>query len=484
MVNDAVGCRRGPGVDADDVAEIGDVDRVTGRHDEQPFDSVPQLADVALPAGLLHELERRRGEPLRPPIALAAEDVHEMPDERRDVLAAIAQRRHADRDHAQTEIEVLAEGAALNLGLEVLVRGGDHPHVDLDRARRAEALDLPLLQDAQDLGLRLGTHVPDFVEEDGPAIGLLELADLLLGGASERPLLVTEELRLDQLLRDRGAVHLDEAVAAPQAVAVDGARDELLAGTALAEQQHRRGRRRRPLDGVPDLPQRHALAHHLVARLDGALERAVLVHEPGLVESVPDRHEHALAGERLFDEVERAELGRLDGGAHGPVARNDDHGQRLVDLPDLLQRFEPVLPAHLDVEEHEVGRLALDERQRLGAARRLLHVVPLVLEDHPDRPADLRLVVHHHDASFHLLCPGGFAPPVPPARSLAGTPYPAPLTWLTRGRSFAFIVCPPSPARIPVVPRTDRSRKRPARHPSAPPRPAARTRPQSVPAAG
>src|SRR6266568_1060482 len=39
-------------------------------------------------------------------------------------------------------------------------------------------------------------------------------------------------------------------------------------------------------------------------------------------------------------------------------------------------------------------------------------------------------------ASFDM--PGGFAPPDPPARSLAGTPMiPAPLAWLTRCRSFA-----------------------------------------------
>jgi hypothetical protein len=34
--------------------------------------------------------------------------------------------------------------------------------------------------------------------------------------------------------------------------------------------------------------------------------------------------------------------------------------------------------------------------------------------------------------------PGGFAPPAPPTRSLAGAPGPAPLAWLTRVRSFAF----------------------------------------------
>src|SRR4029079_3936718 len=37
--------------------------------------------------------------------------------------------------------------------------------------------------------------------------------------------------------------------------------------------------------------------------------------------------------------------------------------------------------------------------------------------------------------------PGGFAPPDPPTRSLAGTPTgPAPLAWLPRGRSVACVI--------------------------------------------
>src|SRR5204863_9348241 len=123
--------------------------------------------------------------------------------------------RHADRDDAQTKIEIFAEIAFLDLRFEVLVRRRDHPDVHLDRARRPQALDFTFLEHAKHLGLRLRAHVAHFVEEDRPAVGLLELAYLLFGRAGERPLLMAEELRLDQLLRYRGAIHLDEAIAAP-----------------------------------------------------------------------------------------------------------------------------------------------------------------------------------------------------------------------------------------------------------------------------
>ena len=64
--------------------------------------------------------------------------------------------------------------------------------------------------------------------------------------------------------------------------------------------------------------------------------------QPRLVERVADRDQHALARQRLLDEVEGAELGRLDRGAHRAVPGDDHDRQRLVDLPDLLQRLEAV----------------------------------------------------------------------------------------------------------------------------------------------
>ena len=80
-----------------------------------------------------------------------------------------------------------------------------------------------LLQHAQDLGLRARAHVADFVEEQRAAVGLLEPADPLLVGARERALLVAEELRLEQVLLQRRAVHLHE-VARGSAASCGGSR--------------------------------------------------------------------------------------------------------------------------------------------------------------------------------------------------------------------------------------------------------------------
>ena len=185
---------------------------------------------------------------LRLEVVLAREQVGEVADQRRDVVAPLAQRRHVDRDDVEAVEQVLAERALVDLLFEVLVGRGDHAHVHLDDAVAAEPLELLLLQHAQHLGLRLQAHVADLVEEDRALVGLLELADLPIGGAGERALLVAEQLRLDQLVGDRRAVDLHERAVAAQALAVDRARHQLLADAALAPDQHGGVGRRRLAD--------------------------------------------------------------------------------------------------------------------------------------------------------------------------------------------------------------------------------------------
>ena len=54
------------------------------------------------------------------------------------------------------------------------MRRGDDADVDLDRVRVADALELALLQHAQQLRLQRRAHRPDFVEEERALVRLLE----------------------------------------------------------------------------------------------------------------------------------------------------------------------------------------------------------------------------------------------------------------------------------------------------------------------
>ena len=117
---------------------------------------------------------------------------------------------------------------------EVAVGGRDDPDVDLDRLRRADGQDLLRLDRAQQLRLEPERHVADLVEEDRAAPRAAEEALLRRDRAGERAAHVAEELALEQVLRDRGAVDGQEDALRDLAEVVDGARDDLLAGAALA----------------------------------------------------------------------------------------------------------------------------------------------------------------------------------------------------------------------------------------------------------
>ena len=58
--------------------------------------------------------------------------VKEVLDQRRDVLAALAERRQVDADDVEAVKEVFPEAARFLLLLQRLVRGRDHAHVGVD----------------------------------------------------------------------------------------------------------------------------------------------------------------------------------------------------------------------------------------------------------------------------------------------------------------------------------------------------------------
>ena len=148
--------------------------------------------------------------------------LHEVLDEGRDLLDPLPQRRHAELDDVEPVVEVLAEATLQDRPLQILVGGGDDPHVHAHHALAAHAREVAVLQHVQELGLQRRMQVADLVEEDRALVGRLELADLLLVGAGERAPLVTEQLALQQIVGHGRAVHLDEGARASHGEIVDG----------------------------------------------------------------------------------------------------------------------------------------------------------------------------------------------------------------------------------------------------------------------
>ena len=152
----------------------------------------------------------------------------------REVREPLAQGRHAERDHVQAMVEVLAKPARPHEAGEVLVRGGQDADINADGVPAADAADLALLEGPEELGLDAAGGLADLVQEDGAAVGLLEPARLGLEGAGEGAALVAEELALGEGVGDGGAVDGDEGAGVAGAPGVDEAGDQLLARAGLA----------------------------------------------------------------------------------------------------------------------------------------------------------------------------------------------------------------------------------------------------------
>ena len=159
-----------------------------------------------------------------------------------------------DFHHIEAVVEVLAELATGHRELEVPIRGGDHARVDIDQRVPPHASEAKVLEHMEKLGLKGERQLGDLVQIDRALVGILELPRLPPVRAGEGPLLVAEELGLEQPRRDRGTVDLDERTAAACGSSVNRPGDEVFTHTALPTDQDRRIRIGDVLDDRPDCP--------------------------------------------------------------------------------------------------------------------------------------------------------------------------------------------------------------------------------------
>ena len=113
----------------------------------------------------------------------------------------------------------------------------------------------------------------DLVEEQRAAVRRLEAAFPAVGGAGEGAAFVPEQLRLDQACRGtRAQLTATNGSVAPAAAFVQRARHQLLAGAALARDDHRRVAVRDRLHALDQREHAGRVADQLVAARRGALQ--------------------------------------------------------------------------------------------------------------------------------------------------------------------------------------------------------------------
>ena len=205
--------------------------------DDRPLDAVLQFPNVARPPILPEHIFRLRRQSRRPLLELPAESVDEIACENRDVLPPVPKRWDRDGKDRQPKIQVLTELPRGDRCAEILVRRRHDPNINLQGYRTPNPLESSLLDRPQDLRLERERQITDLIKEERAAVGHLELAWLSGNRTGERSLLISEQLRLQQRFRNRGAVDRHERAINSATERMQSAGEQFLAGSALAAQQ-------------------------------------------------------------------------------------------------------------------------------------------------------------------------------------------------------------------------------------------------------
>ena len=190
----------------------------------------------------------------------------------------------------------------------------------------------------------------------------------------------------------------------PRAPGVDGAREDLLARPALAEQEHHglalgraAGALDRSLDGG-------ALADD---RLDLRVE--FLLGEPLrplqflALERFLDHQLEVTGRQGLGEKVPGAFLHRLDRLLHRRVGSHDDDRGLWRYLPGMSEHLEATHPREPQIQEHDGRSLGGELLDRPGAAGDGRHRISKQIQTIAQQEEDVQIVVDHQDPGSGLV---------------------------------------------------------------------------------
>jgi len=248
------------------------------------------------------------------------------------------------------------------------VGGGDDPDIHLDESVAADAADLALLENPQELRLKGEGDVPHLIEEHGPPVGLLEQSSPRGQGTGEGPLFVAKEFALQEMLGQRGAVHRDKGAGRPRTVGMDAPGDELLAGSTLADNEDVRLAGRHLLDDVKDLQHGAAPAHDILEPVGlGELrpQTAIFFQQPSLGQGPLERNTELIGAEGLRDVVKGPLFHRLYRRLYRRKGSEEDDQGLGIDASNLPEDGKAIHPGHAQVRQGEHRVLVFEPRDPL-----------------------------------------------------------------------------------------------------------------------
>src|SRR5579862_6827480 len=163
---------------------------------------------------------------------LRVEQLDEMAHQQRYVVDSLAQRSSAHDPDCEPIVQVLAQLTFAHRAIGFTVGRCDDTHVDRNLARSTDWAHRAFLDHAQKFRLRVLAHLCNLIEKERAGLSGTKQPEVIVIGAAEGSLDEAEQLALDQVFGQGGAIERDEGRAGRRSV-MKRTRYEFLAGSAF-----------------------------------------------------------------------------------------------------------------------------------------------------------------------------------------------------------------------------------------------------------
>jgi hypothetical protein len=202
---------------------------IARRDRRRAFSRVLKLANIAWPRLGLKKLNRAR----RRNEITSAELIEEMPEQKRNVVAALIERGDVDRDSAQAVRKVRSKATVRDKISKSFVRCGNDAKITMGVSPCADRSELTRFDCSQEFRLKHRVQTGDLIEERCAAVGFSQIPSRIGESTGVRAAHVTEQSILKHRIADRTHIERDEWPF-PSALHVQRSRYEFLPGSGRA----------------------------------------------------------------------------------------------------------------------------------------------------------------------------------------------------------------------------------------------------------
>jgi len=150
------------------------------------------------------------------------------------IILAFPKGRQGELNFIEPVEEVFPEFAFVHGSGQVNIGACNNAHFDLDFLFTAQTSEGFFLDGLEEFGLKAQAHIPDFVQEEGAAVGEFKQAAFGAVGTGVGPFFVSEEFGFQEVFGYGRAIDFDKEFVAGGAVVVNGSGSDFFARARFA----------------------------------------------------------------------------------------------------------------------------------------------------------------------------------------------------------------------------------------------------------